>query len=126
MFKIAAEPWGNSMRAEAIPLNSLDWAPRNRYHKHWGYEMSMLNNAAKFMNFKYTIQGPPERKWGAITESGQWNGLLYELVLDNVDWTMGSNLVSYLREQVSDGTTTFSGDYLVLASPRPTYQYVQN
>ena len=113
---------GYSMRADPIPENDRNWNPRNRYQNHWGFEKLMLEDAAKYMNFSYLIGSPPEALWGSITETGEWNGLVSELVIDKVDFTMSCNLISYLREQVSDGTTTFAGDYLMLATPRSTYQ----
>ena len=122
MFKAAGEPWANSMRADAIPTYDVEWGPRNQFKNFWGYEKLMMDDAAKYMNFTYSIGNPPDRLWGSITETGQWNGFVLELVLGEVDFTISSNLVSYLREQVSDSTTTFAGDYIVMATPRPSYQ----
>ena len=116
------EPWGNTLRSEPIPTNDPDWSPRNQFRNYWGIEKLMLDDAAKFMNFTYTIGCPEDRLWGSITETGEWNGFLRELVLDEADFTISSCLVSYMRSQSSDITTTFRGGYIILATPRPTYQ----
>ena len=111
------------MRADPIPEDDPNWNLRNRHQNHWGFEKLMLDDAAKFMNFTYMIGSAPEAfLWGSITETGEWNGLVSEIVTDKVDFTVSVNLITYLREQVIDGTTTFAGDYLMLASPRPTFR----
>ena len=35
----------------------------------------MLKNVAKILNFKYTIENPPDGSWGHIKADGSWNGL---------------------------------------------------
>ena len=122
MFKIAAIPWGNHMLADPIPTNDPEWTPRNQFKNFWGYEMLMLDEASKFLNFTYQIGFPPDAMWGMITETGEWNGFILELATDEVDFTISDCFVSYLREQVTDGSITFGRDYITLATPRPTYQ----
>ena len=35
----------------------------------------MLKNTANILNFKYTIENPPDGSWGHIKADGTWNGL---------------------------------------------------
>ena len=68
----------------------------------------------------YSIATTPDLLWGSIEENGQWNGYVYELTQNNFDFAISDCFVSYLRDQVSDGSITFGSDYLAFATPRPS------
>ena len=52
-----------------------EYSGSNKYRNYWGYEADMLKNVAKILNFKYTIENPPDGSWGHIKADGSWNGL---------------------------------------------------
>ena len=84
-----------------------------------GYEVNMLEDAAKYLNFSYQIGYPPDDQWGSIKPDGSWNGFVYEISQNNFDFVMSDCFVSFMRDQVSDGSITFSRDFLTIATPRP-------
>ena len=46
-----------------------------RYKDYWGYEIKMMEELVKRLDFTYEIINPPDRAWGNINETGQWSGL---------------------------------------------------
>ena len=52
-----------------------EYSESNKYRNYWGYEADMLKNVAEILNFKYTIENPPDGSWGHINADGTWNGL---------------------------------------------------
>ena len=61
----------------------------------------MLKDTAKALNFTYTIENPPDGKWGHIEPDGNWNGLVYYVSKDNVDIVICDVFIVYGRQQVS-------------------------
>ena len=79
----------------------------------------MLEDASYYLNFTYKIDYPPDGQWGSIKPDGTWNGFVYEISQNNFDFVISDCFVSFMRDQVSDGSITFSSDYLTIATPRP-------
>ena len=46
----------------------------------------LLNTLAFTMNFTYTIQPPPDNKWGGQQPDGSWNGMMNQVVNENIDF----------------------------------------
>ena len=61
----------------------------------------MLKNAAKMLNFTYTIENPPDGSWGHIKEDASWNGLVYHASQDIVDFVICDVFIVFGRSQVS-------------------------
>lgn len=61
----------------------------------------MLKDTAKALNFTYTIENPPDGKWGHIEPDGNWNGLVYYVSKDNVDIVICDVFIVYGRQQVN-------------------------
>ena len=64
-----------SFRFSIILESDPEYSESNKYRNYWGYETDMLKNVAKILNFKYTIENPPDGSWGHIKADGSWNGL---------------------------------------------------
>ena len=79
----------------------------------------MLEDASYYLNFTYKIGYPPDGQWGSIKPDGTWNGFVYEISQNNFDFVISDCFVSFMRDQVSDGSITFNSDYLTIATPRP-------
>ena len=62
----------------------------------------MLKNAAKMLNFTYTIENPPDGSWGHIKEDASWNGLVYHASQDIVDFVICDVFIVFGRSQVSN------------------------
>ena len=46
-----------------------------RYKDYWGYEINMMEELVRRLDFTYEIVNPPDAAWGMINETGQWTGL---------------------------------------------------
>ena len=46
-----------------------------RYKEYWGYEINMMEELVKRLDFTYDIVNPPDGAWGMINRTGQWSGL---------------------------------------------------
>ena len=46
----------------------------------------LLNTLAFTMNFTYTIGPPPDNKWGGQQPDGSWNGMMNQVVTENIDF----------------------------------------
>ena len=46
-----------------------------RYKDYWGYEINMMEELVKRLDFTYDIVNPPDGAWGMINRTGQWSGL---------------------------------------------------
>ena len=48
--------------AVLILCKHLSATPRLKYHDYWGYEVKILSELAKILNFTYTIENHPDGK----------------------------------------------------------------
>ena len=46
----------------------------------------LLNSLANTMNFNYTIGPPPDNKWGGQQADGSWNGMMDQVVKEEIDF----------------------------------------
>ena len=46
----------------------------------------LLNTLAGTMNFTYTVEPPPDNAWGGQKEDGTWNGMMNQVVTENIDF----------------------------------------
>nr|AKO90025.1 ionotropic receptor 25a.2 [Microplitis mediator] len=72
-----------------------------------GICIDMLKEMQKFMRFEYKIYESPDDKFGTMDESGNWDGMIKELMLDNADIALGTISVTAAREYVIDFTIPF-------------------
>ncbi len=80
----------------------------------------MLVNVASVLNFSYTIENPPDGKWGHVEPDGRWNGLVYHVSQNFVDLVICDVFIVYGRQQVFDGTIPFDVDAMVFSAPQPS------
>ena len=99
-LRIGTNPWSHHVLAEAISESDPDYSESNKYRNYWGYEIEMLKNMAKILNFTYLIENPPDGKWGHIEPDGRWNGLVYHVSKDSVDLVICDIFIVYGRQQV--------------------------
>ena len=99
-LSIATNPWSHHVLGEQIPEEDPEWSETNKFRNYWGYEIEMLKDTAKALNFTYTIENPPDGKWGHIEPDGNWNGLVYYVSKDNVDIVICDVFIVYGRQQV--------------------------
>ena len=86
--------------ADEILESDPDYSESNKYQNYWGYEIEMLYNMAKILNFTYAVENSLDGLWGNIEPDGRWNGLVYHVSQDSADLIMSAIFISYGRQLV--------------------------
>ncbi|CAL8107231.1 unnamed protein product [Orchesella dallaii] len=73
-----------------------------------GFSVDLLKLIAKNVGFKYVLEVVPDGKYGVYDiESGEWNGVVRQLIDKSVDLAIGAITINYARESVIDFTKPF-------------------
>ncbi|KAK3544947.1 hypothetical protein QTP86_029196, partial [Hemibagrus guttatus] len=73
-----------------------------------GYCVDLLRELAAILGFRYEIQLVEDGKYGAVEEStGQWNGMVRELIDHKADLAVAPLAITYVREKVIDFSKPF-------------------
>ncbi|KAI5739282.1 hypothetical protein M8J77_017278 [Diaphorina citri] len=73
-----------------------------------GFCIDLLRAIAGMVGFEYSIQLVPDGKYGVFDyESGEWNGIVRQLMDKKADLAVGSMTINYARESVIDFTKPF-------------------
>ncbi|XP_066250740.1 glutamate receptor ionotropic, kainate 2-like isoform X5 [Euwallacea similis] len=73
-----------------------------------GFCIDLLKELATMVGFEYRIELVPDGKYGAIDlETGEWNGIVRQLMDKKADLAVGSMTINYARESVIDFTKPF-------------------
>ncbi|XP_067614431.1 glutamate receptor ionotropic, kainate 2-like [Eurosta solidaginis] len=74
----------------------------------YGFCKDILDLIAQNVGFDYILDLVPDRKYGAKDPlSGEWNGMVSELMKYKADLAVGSLTITYARESVIDFTKPF-------------------
>ncbi|XP_067217128.1 glutamate receptor ionotropic, kainate 2-like isoform X6 [Linepithema humile] len=74
----------------------------------YGFCVDLLAAVARVVGFSYRLELVPDRKYGARDpETGEWNGIVKELMRHKADLAVGSMTINYARESVIDFTKPF-------------------
>jgi hypothetical protein len=111
-LKIATNPWSHHVLAYEIDKSDPEFSESNKYRNYWGYEIDMLVAISDILKFKYTIENPPDGKWGHV-ENGTWNGLVAHAAQNAVDLAICDIFIVHGRAQMFEGTIPFDKDYQV-------------
>ncbi|XP_045532788.1 ionotropic receptor 25a-like [Pieris brassicae] len=72
-----------------------------------GYCIDLMDEISQILKFDYEISLSPDGKFGAIDESGNWNGIIKELMEKRADIGLSSLSVMAEREDVVDFTIPY-------------------
>ncbi|XP_063910072.1 glutamate receptor ionotropic, kainate 2-like isoform X4 [Zophobas morio] len=73
-----------------------------------GFCIDLLREIASMVGFEYRIELVPDSKYGVIDlETGEWNGIVRQLMDKKADLAVGSMTINYARESVIDFTKPF-------------------
>nr|XP_015833590.1 PREDICTED: glutamate receptor ionotropic, kainate 2 isoform X10 [Tribolium castaneum] len=73
-----------------------------------GFCIDLLKEIASMVGFEYRIELVPDSKYGVIDlETGEWNGIVRQLMDKKADLAVGSMTINYARESVIDFTKPF-------------------
>ncbi|XP_066598064.1 glutamate receptor ionotropic, kainate 2-like isoform X4 [Prorops nasuta] len=73
-----------------------------------GFCIDLLKEIAQMVGFAYRIDLVPDGKYGVYNyETGEWNGIVRQLMDKKADLAVGSMTINYARESVIDFTKPF-------------------
>ncbi|XP_037899583.1 glutamate receptor ionotropic, kainate 2-like [Glossina fuscipes] len=82
-----------------------NYTGNNRFY---GFCVDVLRLVARDVGFDYILDLVPDRKYGAKDPlTGQWNGMVEQLMKYKADLAVGSMTITYARESVIDFTKPF-------------------
>ncbi|KMZ07266.1 uncharacterized protein Dsimw501_GD24375 [Drosophila simulans] len=74
----------------------------------YGFCVDILETISREVGFDYILDLVPDRKYGAKDpETGEWNGMVAQLMKYKADLAVGSMTITYARESVIDFTKPF-------------------
>nr|XP_015833589.1 PREDICTED: glutamate receptor ionotropic, kainate 2 isoform X9 [Tribolium castaneum] len=89
----------------------------------YGFCVDVLESISKEVGFDYLLDLVPDRKYGARdAKTGQWNGMVRELMQHKADLAVGSMTINYARESVIDFTKPFMNLGISILFKVPTSQ----
>uniref|UniRef100_H3CKF2 Glutamate receptor n=1 Tax=Tetraodon nigroviridis TaxID=99883 RepID=H3CKF2_TETNG len=72
-----------------------------------GFCIDLLSQLSEIIGFRYTLQLVKDGRYGSVDASGNWNGMIGEIVRGEVDLAVAPLTVTAVRERVVDMTTPF-------------------
>ena len=73
-----------------------------------GFCVDLLEQISDQVGFKYVIDLVPDNNYGALNlSSGEWNGLVGQLMEGTADIAIGAMTINFAREAVIDFTKPF-------------------
>jgi hypothetical protein len=84
-----------------------DWQSYDGNDQYEGFCVDILKEIALICKFNYTIYQVKDGKYGVRSESGNWNGLVGELISGNADLALASLTINLARARVIDLTKPF-------------------
>lgn len=88
-----------------------------------GFCIDLLREIASMVGFEYRIQLVPDGKYGVYDpDTGEWNGIVRQLMDKKADLAVGSMTINYARESVIDFTKPFMNLGISILFKVPTSQ----
>ena len=82
---------------------SLDLNDQTERYEVTGSFPDLLNSLANTMNFTYTIGPPPDNKWGGQQKDGSWNGMMDQVVKEEIDFGKLIIIITFiLKSEIFD------------------------
>nr|XP_046253943.1 probable glutamate receptor [Scatophagus argus] len=72
-----------------------------------GYCVDLISQLSKKLGFKYKLQLVKDNRYGAMDSSGNWNGMIGEVIRGEADLAVAPLTLTAVREQFVDMTTPF-------------------
>ncbi|KAH9381838.1 hypothetical protein HPB48_016353 [Haemaphysalis longicornis] len=94
-----------------------DLQGNNRFE---GYCVDLLKELSQQLNFKYEIRLVKDRAYGLQNESGDWNGMIGEVVTGKADLAIADLTITSKREVAVDFTMPFMNTGISILFKKPT------
>lgn len=70
-----------------------------------GYAVDLIREISKVLGFNWTIRLVPDGRYGSFNkDTGEWDGMVRELLEQRADLSAGDLTITYEREQAVDFT----------------------
>ena len=119
LLRVTAVPYAHHVQARAIPPDRGDWCEGNQYEGHYGYEIEMMEEARRVLNFEYAVTNPPDQGWGIVQEDYRWSGMVGEVAYGRADIAISCIGTSYFWDKMFERTVDFDWDMMHFVAPFP-------
>lgn len=73
-----------------------------------GYAIDLIHEISMILGFNFTFRLVPDGRYGSLNKmTGEWDGMVRELLEQRADLAIGDLTITYEREQVVDFTMPF-------------------
>ncbi|XP_051914245.1 probable glutamate receptor [Hippocampus zosterae] len=72
-----------------------------------GYCIDLISELSQMLNFRYKVQLVKDNRYGVMDSSGNWNGMIGEVIRGEADLAVAPLTLTAIREQYVDMTTPF-------------------
>eukprot|EP00058_Branchiostoma_floridae_P024160 XP_002609650.1 hypothetical protein BRAFLDRAFT_83648 [Branchiostoma floridae] len=76
-------------------------------YKYTGFCVDMINELSRMLKFDYDLYEVPDRTYGAMTDDGEWSGMVGQLVNDKADIALAAFTITSERERYVDFTERY-------------------
>ncbi|XP_037832845.1 probable glutamate receptor [Kryptolebias marmoratus] len=95
--------------AKELSITSIQEEPyvMTRGSGYEGYCVDLISELSKRLSFSYKLHVVKDGRYGAVDSSGNWNGMIGEVIRGEADLAVAPLTMTAAREQVVDMTTPF-------------------
>ncbi|XP_026187952.1 probable glutamate receptor [Mastacembelus armatus] len=110
LFCVAAlTVWVVTADAKELSITTIKEDPytMSRGSELEGYCIDLISELSKKLGFKYKVHLVKDSRYGSMDSSGNWNGMIGEIVKGEADMAVAPLTLTAVREQFVDMTTPF-------------------
>ncbi|GLD45579.1 probable glutamate receptor [Lates japonicus] len=105
----AVTAWVFTSDAKELSITTIKQDPytMSRGSELEGYCIDLISELSKKLGFKYKLHLVKDNRYGSMDSSGNWNGMIGEIIRGEADLAVASLTLTAVREQFVDMTTPF-------------------
>ncbi|XP_070695619.1 probable glutamate receptor [Pempheris klunzingeri] len=105
----ALTAWAVTADAKELSITTIKQDPytMSRGSELEGYCIDLISELSKKLGFKYKLHMVKDNRYGAMDPSGNWNGMIGEIIRGEADLAVAPLTLTAVREQFVDMTTPF-------------------
>lgn len=105
----ALTAWSHSTDAKELSITTIQEDPyvMSKDSKFEGYCIDLISELSNKLGFQYNIHLVKDNRYGAMDSSGNWNGMIGEIIRGEADLAVAPLTVTAVRESFVDMTTPF-------------------
>lgn len=105
----ALTAWSHTTDAKELSITTIKDDPytMSKDSKFEGYCIDLISELSNKLGFQYNIHLVKDNRYGAMDSSGNWNGMIGEIIRGEADLAVAPLTVTAVRERFVDMTTPF-------------------